>query len=404
MKLTVLALLLSSLIGFDDWFTGSTLRLDYIFAGDSGSQNIYFMEAARTGEWAGRRSNLDETLLRGNGEIRLLDPDSGATLYVNSFSTLFQEWVSYEEATQVKKGFENCFQVPFPKVPVLVQITLWDSYGRESATLTHRIDPSDILIRQVRDTGLENRIVFYGNRPEKAIDILIVSDAYTEAERDKFFADAARSRDALLGHEPFKSNASRFNIRAVFAPSADSGPSIPHENLWNRTALGSHFDTFYSERYLTTSRMRQVWDAAGTLPFEQIIVLVNTPVYGGGGIYNNVTVMGSDHPTFRSVIVHEFGHAFGALADEYFYDDMYESPYPLSVEPWEPNITTKVDFASKWEDMMGQDGVGLYEGGGYTSHGVFRPVPECRMKINECDSFCPVCTRALIRMMDYLTE
>ena len=169
------------------------------------------------------------------------------------------------------------------------------------------------------------------------------------------------------------------------------------------------------------------------MPFEHVIVLVNTPVYGGGGIYNSLTIMGSDHPTFDVVIVHEFGHAFGGLADEYFYLTEESEQYPLDVEPWEPNITTLVDFSRKWEDMLPagvpvptpldslerQDvrriwkdlkpeqkavlnrGVGVYEGAGYRSKGVYRPVQECRMKINECEEFCPVCCRAIERMIDY---
>lgn len=420
---------------YDDWFTESTLRLDYVFAGDASRQQIFFMEAFRGGVWAGRRSHLDEALLRGNGEIRILAPEDGKTLYVNSFSTLFQEWVGYEEATQLSRGFENCFLVPFPKAPVQVEVRLWDSHGKETACLRHKVNPADILIRQMGETGNETRTLHDGGQLPKAVDVAVVSDGYTAEQRDKFFADAARLRDAILSHDPFASREGQFNFRAVFVPSEESGPSIPHEGHWVQNALGSHFDTFYSQRYLTTSRMRKVYDALGTVPFEQIVVLVNTPVYGGGGIYNSVTIMGSDHATFNEVIVHEFGHAFGGLADEYYYDDMYESPYPLSVEPWEPNITTLVDFGSKWADMLApgtpvptqvddpkadfrkiwstlsaeqkaelNTRLGVFEGGGYTSHGVYRPVRECRMKINECELFCPVCTRALERMIDFLTK
>ena len=165
-------------------------------------------------------------------------------------------------------------------------------------------------------------------------------------------------------------------------------------------------------------------------------MLVNTPVYGGGGIYNSLTTMVSDHPTFPQVLVHEFGHAFGGLGDEYFYDDMDQPVYPAGVEPWEPNLTTLTDFASKWQDMLPEGTpiptptdslerqdvrkiwntltpeqkallnhtVGVYEGGGYQSKGVYRPVQECRMKINECEDFCPVCVRALERMIDFYTK
>jgi hypothetical protein len=132
-------------------------------------------------------------------------------------------------------------------------------------------------------------------------------------------------------------------------------------------------------------------------------VLANTPVYGGGGIFNSVTIMGSDHPTFNEVLVHEFGHAFGGLADEYFYLTEESDQYPLDVEPWEPNITTRVDFASKWEDML-PDGAGLFEGAGYREKGIFRPAPDCRMRTNRCEGFCPVCSRAIVQMIEYYTR
>jgi hypothetical protein len=151
--------------------------------------------------------------------------------------------------------------------------------------------------------------------------------------------------------------------------------------------------------------MQKVYDAIGTVPFEHVVVLVNTPIYGGGGIYNSVTIMNSDHPTFVPVMVHEFGHAFGGLADEYAYGDQEETTYPADTEPWEPNLTTLADFASKWKDMQTADGkIGLYEGGGYQQKGVYRPCKNCRMRTNEEPDFCPVCQRALARLILFYTD
>ena len=419
---------------FEEHFTDSTLRLDYVFCGDAEHTAIYLQGMVKTGVWAGRRHNLAEPLLRGNGQVLVKEPATGAVLYSNGFSTLFQEWQVYEEARHTQKAFENCLLIPFPKDTVEVEVLLSDNHGKVSAKMSHRVAPGDILIRQAGEVS--SRTIRGGGPVESAIDIAVLAEGYTAAEEDKFWADAARARDALLGHEPFASRADDFTIRAVFAPSQDSGPSIPHLGQWHSTVAGSHFDTFYSERYLTTSSMQKVHDALGTVPFEHIIVLVNTPVYGGGGIYNNVTIMGTDHPTFSQVLVHEFGHAFGGLGDEYFYGEQTETPYPADTEPWEPNITTLKDFASKWQDMLPagtpiptpvdslelQDvrkiwktlsdaqkellnyKLGVYEGAGYQAHGVYRPVQECRMKINECEHFCPVCSRAIERMIDYYTR
>lgn len=440
------ALLLSALLlasvhaagqNFDDYFEDKTLRLDYIFAGDSATQDIFFQEASSTPRWAGRRHHLDNPLLGGNGKIIVRDKESGQVVYSNSFSTLFQEWQSTEEATTVRRAFENCFQVPYPKRPVEVTVSLIDVHGKVSSSLTHTVDPSDILIR-AKSSTVSFDYLHKGGDLEHSIDIAILAEGYAESDRQKFHEDAQRACGFLLGHEPFKSKADKFNIVAVDAWSDDSGVSVPRRGQWKSTTASAHYDTFYSDRYLMTTNMQDIYDRLAGVPFEHIIVLVNTSTYGGGGIYNSVTVTTSDHPTSRQVLVHEFGHAFGGLGDEYFYDDQYSSMYPADTEPWEPNLTTLVDFNAKWADMLAKktpiptpaisfDGynprnamtflrldakkqqslirtVGVYEGGGYQSKGVYRPTMECRMKINEVEEFCPVCTRAIIKMIDYYSE
>ena len=421
---------------FDDDFEDATLRLDYVFCGDNAHQAIYFQQALKTSAWAGRRNNLSAPLLEGNGQIRVLDPETGECLYANSFSTLFQEWRVEEEATRVQKAFENCFQVPFPKRPVDIEVFLLDTHRNRSSYLKHRIDPTDILIRKVADNGYSSSVIWQGGSLAETIDIVVVSDGYTASEKAKFYRDAEHVATALFRHEPFASYRNKFSIRAVFAPSLDSGPSVPRKGDWKRTVADSHFDAFYSDRYLTTSAQQKVYDLIGTVPFEHIVVMVNTDIYGGGGIYNSLTIMNSDHPTFNAVMVHEFGHAFGGLADEYAYGQQVETPYPADTEPWEPNITTLHDFAAKWQDMLPKGTpiptepdeldrtnvrrlwptftqeqkdmlnlkLGVYEGAGYQMQGVYRPVQECRMRINECEEFCPVCTRAIVRMIEYYTR
>ena len=420
---------------FDECFQDATLRLDYAFAGNDSHQEIYLRQAYLTSAWAGRRTNLSQPLLEGNGQIRVLDPVTGDCLYANSFSSLFQEWTATEEASRVQRAFENSFQVPFPKRPVDIEVTLLDLHGQVSGYLRHPLDPADILIRPLSSNGLTCKLVHGGGELAQTVDIVILSEGYATADEAKFFQDAGRAADALFSHEPFATRQADFSVRAVFAPSADSGVSVPGKGEWKSTAASAHFDTFYTERYLTTSSVWHIYDLLGTVPFEHVIVLVNTDIYGGGGIYNSLTIMNSDHATFVPVLVHEFGHAFGGLGDEYFYDDQFVNQYPADREPWEPNLTTLKDFSSKWADMippgtpvptpvdsLEKDDVrriwntltqeqkdrlslqvGVYEGGGYQSKGVYRPVQECRMKINECERFCPVCSRAIERMIDYYT-
>lgn len=401
---------------FDRWFQDKTLRLDYTFSGDNRSQHIYLDEMRQSDGWYGRRVNMDSLLLQGNGQITLTDT-TGVVLYRHSFSTLFQEWQSTREAAQVSKSFENVFLVPMPRVPVDVTVTLSDTHRQERCRLKHRVDPRDILIRPMAQGPRWEYLRQSGDSRSK-IDVTFVAEGYREQEMDVFRRDCQASIEAMLAHEPFRSMADRFNFIAVYSPSDDSGVSIPHDGLWKRTATGSHFDTFYSDRYLTTLHLKHLHDLLAGIPYEHIVILANTDNYGGGGIYNSYLMSAAHHPMAKPVVVHEFGHSFAGLGDEYYYDDQYETMYPADTEPWEPNLTTLVDFSSKWADMMPRKAsiptkpsgknlyteVGVYEGGGYQSHGVYRPSQECRMKINEAPEFCPVCQRAITRIIDYYTR
>ena len=403
---------------FDAWFQDKTLRLNYTFSGDNRNQYIALDEMMWTDNWYGRRVNLDSLLLLGNGQLCVKDSKSGRVLYRYSFSTLFQEWQSTEEATKVRKSFENIFLVPFPKNPVDITVTLTDTHNKVKSFLTHHVDPDDILIKPVfSNNNIEWKYLDKSGDSKDKIDVAFVAEGYLLEEMNVFLEDCVTSIDALKTHEPFKSMADRFNFVAVMTPSQQRGVSIPHDNVWRNTALGSNFDTFYSNRYLTTLHLKKLHDALSGLPYEHIIILANTDNYGGGGIYNSYLMSAAHNNMSIPVIVHEFGHSFAGLADEYNYDDGYESMYPSDTEPWEPNITTLVDFKSKWADMLDSataiptkpsgtnlyTQVGVYEGGGYRSKGVYRPVQECRMKINEAPVFCPVCERAIRKMIDYST-
>lgn len=436
LTILITSMLLAPGPSFEEIFEDATLRLDYTMCGDASHTEIYLADMQKTGPWAGRRSNLDQPLLRGDCQI-VLKADDGTVLYANSFSTLFREWQQTAEAKERPRAYENCIQVPFPKKPVTAELTVTDIHGKVTASLMHRVDPEDILIRKAKPALNHVRSILESAPAANAIDIVVLSEGYTLEQEEKFFADAARLvRDSLFATAPYTALKDKFNIRAVFAPSQDEGPSIPHEGKWNATAANSHYDTFYSERYLTSSSMRKIYGQLGTVPFEHVIVLVNTPLYGGGGIFNSVTLASSDHPSSGIVFVHEFGHAFAGLADEYAYDE-FEPMYSPDTEPWEPNITTLKDFGSKWADMLpggtpvptppshdmpyfevrrswNQLDIGLkkeltgklgvFEGAGNSSKGVYRPVQECRMRMNECESFCPVCQRAIARTIDYYTR
>lgn len=374
-----------------------TLRVDYIFSGTATTSSVSLSRMSVTDGWFGRTANMDKVPVQGNGEIRMKDCESGRTLYAQSFSTLFQEWQATPEAGRMAKSFENTFLLPMPSAKATVDVKLFNMHGDVVCEYSHVVDPDDILIRKKAASEVETRYISKGGDPEDCIDVVILAEGYTKDEMDTFYADAQIAVDALFSHEPFGSMRNKFNYLAVACPSEDSGVSVPREGQWKNTAVGSHFDTFYTERYLTTLNVFQLHDILDGLPYEHIIILANTETYGGGGIYNSYTLTTAHHKSFRPVVVHEFGHSFGALADEYAYEGDETVYYYADVEPWEKNITTKVDFASKWQDMIAAEvpGVGLFEGAGYQVKGVWRPVDDCRMRTNTAPSFCPVCQRAI---------
>ena len=404
---------------FADHFADKTLRVDYIFNGNASGQAICLDGLSALPTWAGRKHHLAELPLQGNGQIIMRNAASGKTIYTTSFSSLFQEWLETDEARNVTKGFENTFLLPYPLQPVEIEITLLDPRRNVRASMKHIVHPNDVLIEQKGNSHITpHKYLLHNDSPEKCIDVAILAEGYTLQEMQTFYEDADIACKSIFDHEPFKSMKKRFNVVAVASPSTDRGVSVPRLNEWKHTAFGSHFSTFYSDRYLTTSRVKAIHDALAGIPYEHIIILANTEEYGGGGIYNSYTLTTAHHPMFRPVVVHEFGHSFGGLADEYFYDnDVMTDTYPLDIEPWEQNISTQVDFAAKWKDMLSENTpvptpaevsenypTGVYEGGGYSAKGIFRPAENCRMRTNEYPAFCPVCQRALRRIIEFYTE
>lgn len=395
-----------------------TLRVDYDFSGDAKTQHIALSALCSFPGWAGRHTHMDSVPLTGNGDITMADAQTHRVIYKQSFSTLFQEWLSTEEATLTQRSFENTYLLPMPSNKAEVTVRLYNNKGEVQSSFTHVVDPHDILIRQLDHSPVPpHRYLHYSGNSAEKIDVAIVAEGYTQGQSDRFYADAQKAVNAILSHEPFKHYAHRFNFVAVAAASTDSDVSVPKEGIWRHTALSSHFSTFYSDRYLTTLHQRDLHNLLVGIPYEHIIILANTDTYGGGGIYNAYTLTTAHHSQFEPVVVHEFGHSFGGLADEYYYDDQYENYYSDSREPWELNLTTLHNFAAKWQDMLPphtsiptapdvrhMERIGVYEGGGYMSKGVYRAYQDCRMKTNECKAFCPVCQRALSRLIEFYTE
>ena len=388
---------------FEQYFSDSTLRLDYIFAGDVNQQYIYVDLLSKSHRWYGRRHRLAELPLAGNGQITVFDKMTGIVIYRHSFSTLFQEWLATDEAKHTKKSFENVFLIPYPQQPVRIKVELRDYHNKVTTELVHEVDPRDILIRQLQRKKEAPYITLQQAADTTCcIHIAYVAEGYTAEQMDQYLDDCHVAMEALFEHEPFKTLRNRFNVIALCSPSHDSDVSQPGKGIWRNTALASHFDTFYMTRYLTTLHLKQLHDWLAGTPYEHIIVLANTAHYGGGGIYNSYNLSYTRGKHFRPVVVHEFGHSFGGLGDEYPYGDS-DPMYFADTEPWEPNLTTTTKKPAKWQDLIDEGKAGLIEGGGYLSKGVWRGQENCRMRTNEHPDFCPVCQQALTKLINFYT-
>ena len=284
---------------------------------------------------------------------------------------------------------------------------------------SHKISVNDYNIYPGH-SSYENIEIHIGGDIAHSLDIVLLPDGFTATEREKFVAACKMWSDALFSYAPFTQNKHRINVRAVWAPSQESGISKPGTGEWKNTLLDCRFYTFNSERYQMTEEFQKVRDVAAAAPYESIFILTNTDKYGGGGIYNFYG-LGSAGKTGRTgeVYVHEFGHSLMGLGDEYIeIGNTVSALYPEGVEPWEANLTRFVDFNGKWEKMIAEDTpiptpriegstekewkIGAYEGGGYLEKGVFRGWPECMMKA--LTDFCPVCQDAITRYLDYICK
>lgn len=403
-------------------FTDGQLRLDLTFAGNGKEQNVYLSGLKAEPIWAGTRNRLVPDFVYGEYRLEVRDAADNKLLYATGFNTLFQEWRTTEEAlnTTTSRAFNSSYRIPFPKhsVKVIIYERLRKD-GSYNELALFEIDPQDKLINREQENSFAVTPILNNGHPQNKVDIVFIAEGYTANEMEKFRNDVKRHVGYLFDIEPYKSRKDDFNIWAVESVSLESGTDIPHHDIWKQTAANSNFYTFRSDRYLTAENQTLVCKLCSNAPCDAMYVIVNTEKYGGGGIFNFYGLGMSDHRTTPMVFVHEFGHSFAGLADEYFVDsdNTFLEMYNTKVEPWEPNITSLVDFDSKWRSMLPEGTaiptepvkeqplqLGVYEGAGYMSKGLYRPADNCRMRTNEAPGFCPVCWRAIERMIDYFTK
>ena len=402
---------------FDTYFNGKLLRIDFVLSGNVETQSAALAQLREEPVWGGPRKNLIPPFDYGGYTLNAYDKASGNLIYSYGFNTLFEEWRTTEQAKTETQAWSNSVVMPFPNNPASIVLLGRNRSTNEKDTLmTLNIDPQSIFIdRGKLDDNMVVDIQIKGD-PSGKVDLVFIAEGYTVSEKDKFLADAKRFTDSLFAIPPFDQCRDDFNVRAVFLESKESGTDFSGTNIFLNTALNSGFYTFGVSRYLTTPDMKAIRDAVWNVPCDAPFILVNSDVYGGGGMYNFYAIGTADNEQTIHVFAHEFGHSFAGLADEYFSDNVsYSDFYSPEFEPWEPNITTLVDFAGKWKDMLPAgtpiptftdshyaDKLGVFEGAGYSSKGIYRPVDHCMMR--DLTPFCPVCSRAILRMVNFWSD
>ena len=446
---------------FDEHFIDKTMRVDYFHSGGRGTEIVALDRVVSDGPWAGSRTRLVDDLNLGKYLFEVLDRRTNRVIYSRGFASIYGEWETTPESREVHRTFHESLRFPWPRRPVQVVLKVRDAENSFHEIWSTVVDPDSRFVNPAdRPPAGEVWSLFTSGPPSEKVDLLILGEGYTEDERGKFRADAIRLTEALFEEEPFRSRRDDFNVWGIDLPSAASGVSRPRAGQFRRTPLSAEYNVFDSERYLLTYDNRALRDAASAAPYEFIEILVNEEQYGGGGIFNFQATAAAGTGFAEYVFIHEFGHHFAGLADEYYTSDVaYETGASYHPEPWEPNVTALHDPGDlKWGDLVAPDTplptpwdkkafeaastaaqrerrdlraagapetemdrlftaqmeretallasmphagkVGAFEGASYEPAGLYRPEIDCIMFTRNPVGFCRVCRRAISRVID----
>ncbi len=450
---------------FDELFLDKTMRVDYFHTGSRGEEIIALDRIVSDGPWPGSRTRLVDTTNLGKYLFEVIDRETNQVIYSRGFASIYGEWETTDEPKERAGTFHESLRFPWPKKPVQIVLKKRDKNNAFQQIWSTLVDPNSRFVNRadVKVSGKLLTILENGPASEK-VDILVIGEGYTDAELPKFQSDLKRLLGKLFDEEPFKSRQRDFNVRALQLPSSQSGVHRPRTRDDRRTAIGTEYNIFDSERYVLTLDNRALRDAASAAPYDFLEILVNEKQYGGGGIFNDQATAAVDTGFAEYVFVHEFGHHFAALADEYYTSPVsYQTGGTEHPEPWEPNVTALHDPANrKWGDLVTKDTplptpwqkeefethqreyqaerrrlreanvpesemdklfrreqewetkflssqkyagtVGAFEGAAYEAKGLYRPEIDCIMFTRDEVGFCRVCRRAIERVIDHYSR
>lgn len=447
-------------INYKSYFENKTMRLDYFHSGDADEEHFSVDRILNEGTWAGSKTKVLDDLKLGLYFFEVYDKPSGQLLYSRGFASIFGEWQTIPEAKEKWGTFHESIRFPWPINPVMVKMNKRNSQNAFDLIWETEIDPHARYVNPaVASSSFDTFKILDNGAPNNKVDIVILGDGYTADEMEKFKQDTKRLTDELFNVEPFKSRKSDFNIMAVKTPSEVSGVNRPHPGIFKRSPLSVSYSSFDSERYALAYDNRTIRDVAAAVPYDFMFILINEETYGGGGIYNLYSTVAVDNKFSEYIFVHEFGHSFAALADEYYTSSVSYDMGEVTVEPWESNITALLDKENlKWKHLVDAETplptpwekekyddfsydiqkerkalrakkvpeakvealfekekvksseilnnmeysgkVGAFEGGGYMQYGLYRPYADCIMFTRNKQQFCPVCQDAISRVIE----
>ena len=435
-----------------------TLRVDYGHTGDASSEHFGVDRVVLEPlPWPGDLAKAIDTSNLGKYCFEVADKATGKLLYSRGFASIYGEWETTDEAKTLSRSFSESLRFPRPEAPVRVQVKKRDALNAFKTLWTFDLDPRDPLIGQAPGSDAGGLITLQkSGDPADKVDVLILGDGYTAAERGKFEQQARMVMEKLFEQPPFREHRKDLNIWALCPPSQESGISRPSTGVYRRTPLGTTYGAFGSERYVLTFDNRAFRDIAAQAPYEFVEILVNAETYGGGGIHNLFSTASASNSTVGYLFVHEFGHHFAGLADEYYTSDVAVTNSPSRPEPWEPNatvdpknpkwktlLTPGVPLPTPWKKdefeahslayqkerrairaanrpeaemdalfarekvfetkLLGTDTyggkVGAFEGANYEAKGYFRSQEDCIMFSRDDAGFCAACRAAIERVI-----
>jgi IgA peptidase M64/peptidase M64-like protein len=450
------------LMAFHPAYVAATesMRLDFYHTGNAKEERFSFDRIVLEPlPWPGHPSRAIDNTNRGKYFFEVVDA-SGRVLYSRGFSSVYGEWETTAEAQTIDRTFEESLRFPAPSSAVHVVVKKRDLKNAFHDVWTVAVDPADKFVLRKTATAAGPLITLHeSGDPATKLDLLILGDGYTEAERPKFERDARRLITTLFQTSPFKERQQDINVWGLVPAAAESGISRPSQKIYRHSPIGATYDAFDSERYVLTFDNKAFRDAASNAPYDVVEILVNSATYGGGGIYGLYSTVAADSVWAPYIFIHEFGHHLAALADEYYTSDVAYLPAADRVEPWEPNVTALLDPGNlKWKDLVTPgtmvptawpkaefekyskeiqqrrreirganrpesemdalfreeqahetalldegphaNRVGAFEGANYQARGAFRPQADCIMFTRDNVPFCAVCRRAIEQIID----